>query len=1449
MLSIENPSVDPAHPKSSSDDNKGSSSDNQQQLQQVDLLKSDLDDNNNNPIPKFTLRDYVFNSRSKDIRNNWPFSQESLELCLKHGVADLLPPFESPDIVRNPPLESCTNDSLLSEKENISYSNGEPQSDRVFVDSKNAGCSPKLAEDCSNTNPSGSEGDKAFPSTITSQSCPEIDSVDPTNKSASLESEADILPELSVAKPEVISSASNKTENITQVPVKKCRLVVKLSSIANSSTKEDTAVNNFMISEGMASKVCPVCKTFTSSSNTTLNAHIDQCLSGESTAKWTTNSKVIKHRIKPRKIKSMVEIYATAPYCTLEELDRRNGTNWATNSILPAQEIETSADQKKEGLSPASLEETPDEGAVYIDANGTKVRILSKSNDPSVLPKVVDDSRAKKFINSDKVSKVLSAKRKKQQNQVQKQHKLLKHSKRICSPRPYHPSQTKNNQDRNFSEEESLEKEDCMTQQIRTQTEVKFSRPDMIRGWACSKRTGLTKKSNGRSDHQHSGSRDNMDCPVENNQLSLGDSHVIKSSARRMSNIFENPLSSPGSSRRIDIPSHGHHDEYREQPSLRKRPGLSSVESQASHDRKRSQVLLGYPDHNVKRMRSNEHHSQVDHVSLLSKRNVKMNAGVDSNADGLVGDPKLSANHQNFISKARRFSSLRKKLSAGRRSLPDSRFNSNGKCSQFKKSRVQSVSESNEEAVGAVDQLYVSQNTGEVGGRIEGTCDIESLEGTGVLNIRKSVGGGSMVSRKEESVALKSSHSVSVSYHHDAGGHNGSFELGPTAGRSGVAQSAGKDIHDTCVENLDSEPPSEVATDRAFTDFRNSMDAGFHGLAGSSDAHSDSQGFIEVHKEQPIFEAEAPTSSAEPILSGGQEMFCAAEVPENMTGENVHVMAELDSSDGHGNYFAEVDPIPIPGPPGSFLPSPGHMDLEDLQGNSSLTSSRVQSSDDHQELVDHSSGSPVSATSTISNSTLARSDSKSSGKSSVGHPPFPDEMRSGSFSAANGDPPVENSSPALLPTDAGREKISLNELKVNSNITEKGAFRSKSDLPCCCLRKEGLAQNVYLNYQESQLIRRRTMAADIVPASGEEMTGDIEKRLDGLRSEMSSVGGQSPRSEIATKSPMGPITSRISADSEIKFPDSDDRDSCSPSASNPVLRLMGKNLMVVKKDEDISPQLKPSQLTFTVGNTNSQGVPLYGVSAGNAQNDNQHIGQHVVSQGPFCFDQTESRKRVIQHHEMRWSDGFGSNGNSGTPQLSPLASPAILSSRGAVRGFMGSSMHHDYMARYHLPSEQHQPIHILEPSITCDAGKFVKSPSLKWRNANTTENAVKEIIVIDDTPENEVDLTTVATHDEGMVPGMGYSSSSGKSIAAASPCDSQHLSTFRSYQQYESATFTGSPVNASFWMPPPGRVNGGSSVNWNRTPEGSNTMHASPLVITSSSTAQQRSKLYTSSNF
>lgn len=164
--------------------------------------------------------------------------------------------------------------------------------------------------------------------------------------------------------------------------------------------------------------------------------------------------------------------------------------------------------------------------------------------------------------------------------------------------------------------------------------------------------------------------------------------------------------------------------------------------------------------------------------------------------------------------------------------------------------------------------------------------------------------------------------------------------------------------------------------------------------------------------------------STEPSLGDKKQMFSADEVVHDGNRQNSHMAAELDSIDGQRNYFSEVDAISIPGPPGSFLPSLEDMGSEDLQGNSSLTTSRVHSSEDHHVVDRNSSDSPVSATSTISNPTFARSDSsRSSEKLPVGPHANQGEI-SPDFSGAG---------------------ISQDELRVNAIFPEKTPLSLKND--------------------------------------------------------------------------------------------------------------------------------------------------------------------------------------------------------------------------------------------------------------------------------------------------------------------------------------------------------------------------------------------------------------------
>lgn len=419
----------------------------QQQQLSHDLKLSDtdlkfLDDINNNQLPKFSIRDYVFGLRSKDIASNWPFSPTSLQLCLKHGVKNLLPPFQSLESLRN--NSSLTKTSLenrLTDEELINSFDGKPTNEQFKPNEK-------LVLKSIATISSGLKGQR------------------------------------SKDKP---SPSSQKPENAS-CHIKKSRLVMKLNSGVEQRV-EDTTPLSFIVSETMASKICPVCKTFSSSSNTTLNAHIDQCLTGEGTMKWTDHNPkqvIVKHKVKPRKMRLMVDIYKTAPHCTIEELDRRNGTSWATNSNFPAQEFQFQGEEEENtDPKPTTNNHTvaDNEGDVYIDTNGTKVRILS-------VPKADSSNNhgARKLVKGVKGSKFIMGKKKNNSFKQKHQQKYLKvgpNAKKLCSSK----IKAKNDQEEDVVMTENCNKDEHEKEPKKV-TDLGIIRPP----WACSKRTLFSKK-------------------------------------------------------------------------------------------------------------------------------------------------------------------------------------------------------------------------------------------------------------------------------------------------------------------------------------------------------------------------------------------------------------------------------------------------------------------------------------------------------------------------------------------------------------------------------------------------------------------------------------------------------------------------------------------------------------------------------------------------------------------------------------------------------------------------------------------------------------------------------------------------------------------------------------------------------------------------------------------
>ncbi|KAF8107524.1 hypothetical protein N665_0120s0045 [Sinapis alba] len=378
FLSTENPPRDPLSSSSSSSSN---------------LFRLTTTSSHELGQSNFSIRNYTYSNRKNNIKNSWPFSTKSLHLLSTHGVKDPLPPFQKFSTLTNQ-FETTASSSL-----------GKQIASHVHYHQT-------IAE---------------------------------TSKGVCIQSRfiknGVFTTSTSKSKVEIVVAATSTNKS------KKCG---RGGGGMVKSKEDGSGVLVTTVSESvMASKTCPICKTFSSASNTTLNAHIDQCLSVDSAVPPVSNklnklrvtavdsavqpvsskpskprvtavdsamppvsskprkprvssvdsvapmvsskprkprvssvdavvqpvsSKPSRARVKPQmKVKTLVDIYATAKECTLEDLDKRNGTQWAsvlscTNRVA-ADKSEVS---KKRKASPVGV------GPVYIDAKGQKLRILTE---------------------------------------------------------------------------------------------------------------------------------------------------------------------------------------------------------------------------------------------------------------------------------------------------------------------------------------------------------------------------------------------------------------------------------------------------------------------------------------------------------------------------------------------------------------------------------------------------------------------------------------------------------------------------------------------------------------------------------------------------------------------------------------------------------------------------------------------------------------------------------------------------------------------------------------------------------------------------------------------------------------------------------------------------------------------------------------------------------------
>ncbi|XP_006652400.1 uncharacterized protein LOC102718921 [Oryza brachyantha] len=438
------------------------------------------------PCPKFSIRDYVFASRSKGIKRSWPFHQRSLQLCLKRGVKDLLPPFEPPDSIRSQSLNTSINversatcseanasDGLVKTRDdgssnvnasNISFQSCQPVTESLGPSQYTSPEDGKSALDQGENSNELDHNDEVIPVDLQVNSCTK----------ATRQTEG------------AVSSWRSKNIDSSREPSeKKCKLVVKLGSLTRA---EEVASNSSTVSDPMASKTCPVCKVFASTSNTTLNAHMDQCLSVESNTE-PVETVIMKPKVKPRKKRLMVDIYRTARLFTLEDLDRRNGTNWAIELAAPTTNKEVCTENRSPEVVPFDPREEEREGDVYVDSNGIKIRILSKSSEASLVLK--DEHNSRKVAKNETGKSILMSKsclkskifKNKKIKIPGKKHKQLNRSN----------TQVRSHTNGDMHEHTSEEEEEESAMHVQKPTESTSYGSETIRQWVGSKRSDLSK--------------------------------------------------------------------------------------------------------------------------------------------------------------------------------------------------------------------------------------------------------------------------------------------------------------------------------------------------------------------------------------------------------------------------------------------------------------------------------------------------------------------------------------------------------------------------------------------------------------------------------------------------------------------------------------------------------------------------------------------------------------------------------------------------------------------------------------------------------------------------------------------------------------------------------------------------------------------------------------------
>ncbi|XP_026662350.2 uncharacterized protein LOC103711980 isoform X2 [Phoenix dactylifera] len=1173
MLSTENPS----DPSCSSKlpvlraDERASEKLALQEADPVDLFER--------PTPNFSIRDYVFTSRSKGIGTNWPFPQQLLQLFLKHGVRDLLPPFEQPDLVRaqcvrkkvepeqpvacfEAELPSLLHDLVVESSDQAQYTppdEGKHTVDQVVaVDEhvhRDAEISLAVRSHDQTERFSGQISE--FPCSVS------------VNKSLSEASS-----ELEVAGP---APLPQKLESSGEPSEKKCRLIVKSGAISITNRAEDIVSNSSTVSDPMASKICPVCKTFASTSNTTLNAHIDQCLSVESnTNQVLTNSSTTK--VKPRKKRLMVDIYKTAPRCTLEDLDRRNGTNWALELALVTLTNEDSTETKRLKLLPMDAR---DEGAVYVDSNGIKLRILSKFNDRMSR----EDSKLMKHAKDIKPSKRMLISQKKRfaskgsKNMKVKAHKKKLSSFKLLKMRIKPASGGDCHADTYQAKGESNISNAC--------DQANSSSSATLRPWVCSKRSDLPKKLNNKDncktlENPVAVTRDTL---AENGQPDSDNSTAMRSHILKVSRPSKDLAAAPRT-KKVNSQSKLVHTMECGKKKSPKPPVLKLSSENASLA---SGLLLKLSRSSGTFTSSPRSKREEVRIGSMQKSDnpSDMTTKVSENCQTLVKDQACSALEKNVLVGRPSFSFEASKGDFNEKPATSKRFRKN-----------RSMLRTGRRACSLVEGMHDSiKDFGPDGTRANeaprshqfGSSERVSRSEIGEIMSPSTVVIPDSIHEREAPGTMEEELPLEAEYH-DPGNETRDMQVDEVSSSFSGDHVAKPSLEKAILENLT--PASN---------------ARFLQLSVEERAQSISSGQAHVQVAQRSL--------------GKQEIDCGDVLrDENVSQDNqiadgagLGVLKDSCSSQ-YGECQADTVSIQESS---ACLTSYGDLGPEVHQENSSATSIRVTSN--HLANDGEPAESPDSTASTVSLPSPKDSRSKDTESELLSRDtPAQDKL----LSAV---PSTENSGGT-----EGRIAERINrESKVN--LPSK-VEQFPKDQPFCCSCRESLSK-------ETQLVKKAVTAGTTLPSKGK----PISSLYIGPRTFSPFHPYQSPRANAAAASCLGSPTqsnaTKVSLDSAINIQGCSNLVSAGPSSqsktessANPRLRLMGKDLMVVKKEE-------PVQLPTVASDypTNARCLPPLGFASTNfvASHENFQCHRQLPSMG--------------NHQMLHYSPGLQVGGSGGTP--------------------------------------------------------------------------------------------------------------------------------------------------------------------------------------------------------